>query len=107
MSCLINSAINSLTICGFALPFEARITCPTGWCSASGGAKECRCASSSTMNSVPAYYRIVGTVTMTTTSQKETPRNCMMRKAAAPISGGERTAPMPPVAISPAAMSGE
>jgi len=44
---------------------------------------------------------------MTTTSQKETPRNCMMRNAAAPISGGERTAPMPPVAISPAAMSGE
>src|SRR5512144_2585945 len=44
---------------------------------------------------------------MTTTSQKEVPRNCMMRKAAAPISGGERTAPIPPVAIRPAAMSGE
>ena len=44
---------------------------------------------------------------MTTTSQKEMLRNCMMRKAAAPISGGERTAPIPPVAISPAAMFGE
>jgi len=34
-------------------PF-ARITCPTVWALASGGAKEWRRASSSTMNSVPA-----------------------------------------------------
>jgi len=45
-------------------------------------------------------------VTITTTSQKVTPKNCMMRKAAAPISGGERTAPIPPVAMRPAAISG-
>ena len=46
-------------------------------------------------------------VTMTTTSQKVIPMNCMIKKAAAPISGGERTAPIPPVAISPAAIFGE
>ena len=33
--------------------------------------------------------------------------NCMIRKAAAPMSGGEMTAPMPPAAMRPAAMSGE
>jgi hypothetical protein len=46
-------------------------------------------------------------VTITTTSQNETFRNCMMRNAAAPMRGGDRTAPMPPAETSPAAMFGE
>jgi hypothetical protein len=45
-------------------------------------------------------------MTMITTSQKATSRNCMIRNAAAPISGGEMTAPIPPAAIRPAAILG-